>query len=75
MLMTDIRKIVGGTCPNFIKAGGYQSQSIVGRLFRKAAEFRNENPQLFEDQEVSSSNDSPAKVNLTYKKSQISMSS
>ncbi|CAF5167390.1 unnamed protein product, partial [Rotaria sp. Silwood1] len=52
----EIRKIVGNIYPDFLmKNPSYQSQSILGILYRKALDFKNQNPKLFEGQDINDS--------------------
>ncbi|CAF3739106.1 unnamed protein product, partial [Rotaria sp. Silwood1] len=52
----EIRKIVGHKYPDFLmKTSSYQSESILGILYRKALNFKTQNPQLFEGQDINAS--------------------
>ncbi|CAF2732560.1 unnamed protein product [Rotaria sp. Silwood2] len=60
----EIRKIVGNIYPDFLmKKPSYQSQSILGILYRKALDFKNQNPKLFEGQEMADSINPSTKCN------------
>ncbi len=62
--MKEIRKIVGSTYPDFLmKKSSYPSQSILGILYRRALEFKNKNPNLFEGQDIDDPTNSFIKVN------------
>jgi carbon starvation protein CstA len=61
----EIRKISGFVYPDFLmKKCSYQSQSILGILFRRAVDFKNQNQHLFEDQDTIVSINSSAKVSV-----------
>ncbi|CAF4582441.1 unnamed protein product, partial [Rotaria sp. Silwood2] len=52
----EIRKIVGYKYPDFLmKTLSYQSESILGIIYRKALNFKTQNPQLFEGQDINDS--------------------
>ncbi|CAM4813503.1 unnamed protein product [Rotaria magnacalcarata] len=52
----EIRKIVGSTYPDFLmKKPSYQSQSILGILYRRAADLKKANSNSSEDHETDSS--------------------
>ncbi len=48
--MTAIRKMTGYVYPDFLmRDHSYPSQSILGILYRKAVQFKKENPDRFND--------------------------
>ncbi|CAF1332700.1 unnamed protein product [Rotaria sp. Silwood1] len=60
----EIRKIVGNIYPDFLmKNPSYQSQSILGILYRKALDFKNQNPKLFEGPDINDSTNIFTKCN------------
>jgi len=70
--MKQIRKIVGNVYPDFLmKNRSYPSQSILGILYRKALDFKNQNPTLFEVQDINNSLVSFAKVSVTHRHSSL----
>lgn len=63
--MREIRKIAGSKYPDFLmKKCSYQSQSILGILYRRAVEFKNKNLNLFEGQDIDDPINSFIKVNI-----------
>jgi hypothetical protein len=66
----QIRKIVGNIYPDFLmKNPSYPSQSILGILYRKALDFKNQNPTLFEVQDINNPLVPFAKVSVTHRHS------
>lgn len=52
-VIADIRKQYGSNYPDFLmKKNSYESQSILGKLYRKALEFKNSNPDHFKNQRL-----------------------
>ncbi|CAF4720264.1 unnamed protein product [Rotaria sp. Silwood1] len=51
--LSQIRKTYGTIYPDFLmKNNSYESQSIVGKLYRQAIEYRNANPERFRNQDM-----------------------
>ncbi|CAF1146461.1 unnamed protein product [Rotaria sordida] len=60
----EIRKIVGNKYPDFLmKNPSYESQSILGILYRRALEFKNQHSTLFNGQDMNDSTNSSTKFN------------
>ncbi|CAF4060399.1 unnamed protein product [Rotaria sordida] len=60
----EIRKIVGTKYPDFLmKNPSYESQSILGILYRRALEFKNQHSTLFKGQDMNDSTNSSTKFN------------
>ncbi|CAF1034913.1 unnamed protein product [Rotaria sordida] len=58
----EIRKIVGHKYPDFLmKTSLYQSEPILDILYRKTLNFKTQNPQLFEGQDINDSINTSAK--------------
>ncbi len=63
--ITEIRKIAGFVYPDFLmKQSSYPSQSILGILYRRALQFRNENPKLFEGEDTNVSTNYATQVGV-----------
>ncbi|CAF1034878.1 unnamed protein product [Rotaria sordida] len=63
----EIQILVGHKYPDFLmKTPSYESQSILGILYRQALNFKNQNPQLFEDQDMNNSANISTKLSEKY---------
>jgi len=59
----QIRKLTGSKYPDFLmKKNSYSSESILGILYRKALQFIEKNPSLFDDEDLDNPSNCFSKV-------------
>lgn len=69
----EIRKMTGSTYPDFLmKNRSYPSQSILGVLYRRALQFKNENPRLFEGEGLDDPTSRVAQVSVRFRERNLS---